>query len=60
MSEQRDCPSLEARETGDHRGVLAEAPVSAQLNEFFAQAANIVERMGALRMARDLYVIPGL
>jgi len=51
--------ALEAREPADDRRVVAEHAIAVQLLEAREHHADEVERVGALRMARDLRDLPG-
>ncbi len=51
-------PAVEARQPAENRGVLGEVAVSGQRGELREQPLDVVARMGPLRMARDLALLP--
>src|SRR5205085_8092231 len=54
VSDQRDCAAVEAAETGDERRVVGAAAVAVQLDEVLEHPLDVVERVGPVRMAREL------
>ena len=50
--------AVEARQPADDRSVVGEGAVAVQLLEIGEQALDVVERVRALRMARDLRDLP--
>ena len=59
MADHRDRPVLVAREPRHEGGIVAEAAVAVQLREVREERAHVVEGIGAIRMTRDLGLLPG-
>jgi hypothetical protein len=52
-------PLSDFGQTAGHRAVVTEDAIAMQLNPFGEAAPDVIEREGALRMARDLHALPG-
>src|SRR5881296_558747 len=50
--------AAKARQPADDRAVLAEAAVAVQLDQVAAEDAQVVERRGAVGVARELHALP--
>ncbi len=50
--------AAQPRHAADHRGIVAEAAVAVNLAEVGKDALNVVERVGPVRMARQLGALP--
>jgi len=51
--------AIESRQATDDRQVVCIRPVTVQFHEVGEQIGHVVERVGALRVARDLRHLPG-
>ena len=60
MAHDHDRAAMELAEPADDRKVLAEIAVAAERSEIHDQLADIVHRMRALGMSRDLGLLPGI
>ncbi len=59
LAEDRDRTTAEAAETREHGGVLAEGAVAGERGPFLDEGADVVDRVGTVRMAGDLRLLPG-
>src|SRR6184192_4328403 len=57
MADHHDARAVQPRPPGHHRRVVAEQPVAVQLHEVGEYGAEIVERVGPLRVARHLHAL---
>src|SRR5690606_17906535 len=53
VADHHDRLAVEPRQAADDRAIVPERPVAMQLVEVREQRADVLERLGALRMARD-------
>lgn len=59
LADNGDGLAAEAAETGLDRFVLGKLAVAGERGEVFEEFGSVVEEMRALRMARDLRLLPG-
>ncbi len=59
LPDDHDGPSLEEGEAADNRGIVGEGAVAVKLAEIRKEALDVIERVRALGMARELNALPG-
>ena len=60
VADDGDAAAAEGGEAGDDRGVVAVGAVAVELDPVRHHAAHVVERVGAIEMARHLRALPGV